>query len=230
MRPFWVSEVVERHGEQILYINPLPEKYCTFDCVFCPIEQRTIKKTEDSFTFKETASFMHEVEQILKKSKVDKLFILPDGEGLANRDIKAIIDLGKSYGCKIKIITNGYVLNKHEYKEVLKDCDEVIGELMTTNEIDFQRLQRPIKGYTLEAYVNNLADFRKDFKGAFNLSITLLKNHSDNDKSLEFFKEAVKLIKPNHVYIETPDEGKLQQAFGVDEAVIERFQAELNNR
>lgn len=228
MKPFWISEIVERYGERTLYVNPLPAKYCTFDCVFCPIEERTSIKTQDSFCFDETADFLLELESILKKGDIDKLFICPDGEGLANADLKEIVNLAKVSGCKVKIISNGYILNYPKYKETLLMCDEVIGELMTVTEEDFQRLQRPIEGYTLKAYLDNMESFRKDYKGEFNLSVTLLKNHSDSETALDFFKDAVFRLSPNNVYIETPDEGKLQQAFGVDEEIVEHFKAELN--
>lgn len=228
MKPFWVSEIVERYGEKILYVNPLPEKYCTFDCVFCPIEERTVKKTEDNFHFEETSNILKQIENILSKNKVETVFIIPEGEGLANSDLGAIINLVKSLGSKVKIITNGYILNNPQYKTLMLKCDEVIGELMTAKAEDFQKLQRPIEGYTLHAYVENMAAFRQDFYGEFNLSITLLKNYSDNEAALKFFKQAVDKIKPTNVYIETPEEGKLKQAFGVDEATIEYFKVELN--
>lgn len=230
MNPFWISEIAERNGEKTLYINPLPDKYCTFDCVFCPIEARTIKKTEDSFAFEGTADFFKKLEDVLKTSHVDKVYILPDGEGLANKDLEAIIHLIKSHGCKVRIITNGYILNNPSYTDIMKQCDEVIGELMTVTEKDFHKLQRPIESYTLSAHVSNMAAFRESYKGVFDLSITLLKNYSDSDAALEFFKAAVRKINPDHVFVESPDEGKLQQAFGVDETVIEAFKEALNNR
>jgi wyosine [tRNA(Phe)-imidazoG37] synthetase (radical SAM superfamily) len=230
MKPFWVSEVQERYGEKTLYVNPLPEKICTFDCVFCPAQERTINKTDNSFHFKETEVLLQEIESILKSTAVDTVFIMPDGEGLANEDLESIINLIKSYHCKVKIITNGYILNHPKYKQLMLKCDEVIGELMTITEEDFQKLQRPINGYTLKAYVESMAAFRQAYSGEFNLSVTILKNYSDSERALDFFKDAIKLLMPKHVYIETPEEGRLQQAFGVDEAIIEKFKSELNSK
>jgi hypothetical protein len=42
MKPFWVSEIEENHGEHILYVNPLPEKLCTFDCVFVQLRKEPL--------------------------------------------------------------------------------------------------------------------------------------------------------------------------------------------
>lgn len=227
MDPFWISEIEDRKGEKVLYINPLPEKCCTFDCVFCPIEERTINKTEQSFFFEGTKAMLEKLEVILKENKVDKIYILPDGEGLANAELPAIILLAKQAGCKLRIITNGYILNHPLYKDIMLQCDEVIGELMTVREEDFQRLQRPLEGYTLQDYVNNMHQFRKAFKGMFDLSITLLKNYSDDKQALDFFKSAVCLLKPSNIYVETPEEGKLKQAFGVEQEIVDKFKSEL---
>jgi wyosine [tRNA(Phe)-imidazoG37] synthetase (radical SAM superfamily) len=75
-----------------------------------------------------------------------------------------------------------------------------------------------------------MAAFRQAYSGEFNLSVTILKNYSDSERALDFFKDAIKLLMPKHVYIETPEEGRLQQAFGVDEAIIEKFKSELNSK
>lgn len=229
MKPFWISDIRDRHGMKTIYINPLPEKHCTFDCVFCPIEVRTAVKTEESFHFDGSAGMLKELENALRANTVDQVFIMPDGEGLANAELADIIAMAKKHHAKVKIITNGYLLNHPLYKDTMLSCDEIIGELMTIKEDDFQKLQRPVAGYTLQSYVENMIDFCRVYKGEFNLSITLLKKYSDSDEALEFFKEAIKKLKPKHVYIETPEEGKLQEAFGVDAATAKRFEKELND-
>lgn len=53
MKPFSIGEVyLNKNNERIRDINPLPENYCSFDCVFCPLG-RTKVKTDKTFNFKE---------------------------------------------------------------------------------------------------------------------------------------------------------------------------------
>ena len=37
MELFTYKDIYDEAGKRILEVNILPEKYCTFDCVFCPI-------------------------------------------------------------------------------------------------------------------------------------------------------------------------------------------------
>jgi wyosine [tRNA(Phe)-imidazoG37] synthetase (radical SAM superfamily) len=103
-------------------------------------------------------------------------------------------------------------------------CDEVIGELAVTNERDFHKLLRPIEGYTLEEYVNNMAEFRKWFSGKFTLDITIIKNYSDSDESVDIFRGMIQKISPDEVYFETPDEDRLKGAFQVSEERLKEIE------
>ncbi len=40
---FSYKNIYVEDGKKILEMNILPEKYCNFDCVFCPIEGQKIK-------------------------------------------------------------------------------------------------------------------------------------------------------------------------------------------
>lgn len=214
MEGFSISNLYVENGCNVIDINPLPEDYCSFDCVFCPLG-RTAVKTDQMFFFKETKEFINRLEEILHNSKVDIVFINPDGEGLANGELIDIIRLIKEKNIKVRLLSNGYIFNRKEFRETLLMCDEVIGELAVTNERDFHKLLRPIEGYTLEEYVNNMAEFRKWFSGKFILDITILKNYSDSHESVNIFREMIEKISPDQVYFETPDEERLKGAFQV---------------
>jgi len=182
--------------------------------VFCPFG-RTIVKTDKTFYFEETKEFINKLTKILDDSKLDVVFINPDGESLANADIQAVIKLIKNKNVKVRLLSNGYILNNNEYRNILEMCDEVVGELAVTNEKDFQKLLRPLKGYTLVQYVDNMSEFRKWFKGKFILDITILKKYSDSDKSIEIFKTMITKLSPSEVFFETPDEERFKGLFQV---------------
>lgn len=226
MKPFSISKTYEENNVRTVYINPLPDKYCSFDCVFCPLG-RTTHKTDTSYKFEGTEDFLIQLRNKLSGEKIDEVFINPAGEGLANSELGKVIGLIKSFGCRIKILSNGYVVNRKENQELLRLCDEVVVELMTVTEEDFQRLNRPLEGYTLKAYVDNMAAFNRSFDGQLTLSITLLKKYSDSEAALSFFRDAIDRIKPDKVYFETPEEEKLRKALGVDEETLDRFRKEL---
>ncbi|MFA9398218.1 MAG: radical SAM protein [Clostridiaceae bacterium] len=217
MKSFSIGEVyLNRNKEKVIDINPLPENYCSFDCVFCSLG-RTKVKTDKMFNFEETKKLLHSLEEILKKENIDIVFINPDGDLLAQSKILDVIKLIKKYNVKVKIISNGYLFNRYEYKKILNNCDEIIGELAVTNEEYFQKIQRPLEGYTLEEYISNMESFNKQYRGKFILDISILKNYSDSNEDVKKFKEFIKKINPDEILVETPYDGKLKNAFGIDE-------------
>lgn len=228
MKAFSIGKVyVDENMDKVVDINPLPENYCSFDCVFCPFG-RTQVKMDQTFDFKEMDVFLGDLEELLKDKTIDVVFINPNGESLANERILDVIQLIKKHAVKVKILSNGYVFNRQEYKEALNLCDHVIGEFAVTNEEHFQKLQRPLQGYTFEKYVSNMEKFNKQYKGTFVLDITILKNYSDSNENVEKFKEIIRRIKPDEIIVQTPDEGELKEAFGINAARLKEIENQLN--
>ena len=227
MEPFSISSVyLDARGMRCVDINPLPENYCSFDCVFCPLG-RTGVKTEDSFSFDETSGFLLKLEEILGRERVQCVFINPDGEALANSQIMDIIRMLKDKKLAVKLLCNGYLMNREKYRSILNECDEVIGELAVTTEEKFQKIQRPLEGYTLEKYISNMADFNKQYSGKFILDITILKDISDTDEDIENFKCYIDRIKPHHLLIETPG-GSLKRSLGISQERIDEITQRLS--
>lgn len=228
MKPFSIGEVyLNENKEKVVDINPLPKNYCSFDCVFCPLG-RTKVKTDMTFDFKEAEVLLDNLEKLLKNKDIDIIFINPDGEALAYSRVLDIINIIKKYNVRVKIISNGYLFNRKEYKNILNQCDEVIGELAVTSEEHFQKIQRPIRGYTFEEYVSNMESFNKQYKGKFILDITILKNYSDSNEEVEKFKEFIKRIKPDEILVQTPDKEKFKKAFGICESRLKDIENQLN--
>ena len=189
-------------------------------------EQRS--KTDDPRDFKETDAFMEKLGKVLDHEDIDLVFINPDGELFAQKRITEIIHLIKSHGSKVGIISNGYMFNREEYIPVLNSCDEVTGELAVTTETNFQNLQRPLPGYTLEKLVSNMSSFNSQYQGKFILDITILKDHSDSDEDVERFQEFIQRIEPDKIYVHTPGKGKLKSAFGIKHAKLQEIRDLLN--
>jgi len=226
MEGFSISDVYFSNGCRMIDINPLPEDYCSFDCVFCPLG-RTAVKTDQMHFFEETREFINRLKAFLDSNEVDIVFINPDGEGLANIELKEVIKAIKERKIKVALLSNGYILNRKETREALSMCDEVTGELAVTNENDFNKLLRPIEGYTLAEHVNTMAEFRKWFKGKFILDINIIKNYSDSDVSVEIFKDMIGRISPDEVYFGTPDDERFKGAFQVSEKRLEEIRQKL---
>ena len=55
MEQFTYKPIYKEEGRRILELNILPEKYCNFDCVFCPIG-RSAHKPVDTVEFEPVTS------------------------------------------------------------------------------------------------------------------------------------------------------------------------------
>lgn len=228
MDPFSISEIyLNEHNERVIHINPLPENCCTFDCVFCPLGKTKVK-TDEPLDFNETEDFLTRLEDVLKNKDMDLVFIDPDGDMFAQGRVSEIVQMIKEHDLKVRIISNGYLFNRVENRPVLNMCDEVIGELAVTKEEDFQKLQRPLPGYTLEELVSNMAKFNSQYQGQFILDITILKDYSDSDADIERFKKFIRQIRPDELDVHTPTKEPLGSAFGIDSAMLQEITDQLN--
>ncbi len=228
MKPFSIGKIYFNEiNERVIDINPLPGKYCTFDCIFCPLGP-TKFKTDIPHNFHETGAFLKTLDNFLKQETIDVVFINPDGELLVQERILEVVSLIKKHNIKVKIISNGYLFNRSEYQIILNNCDEVIGEVAVTREKDFQKIHRPLQGYTLKDHVFNMASFNRQYHGKFILDITILRNYSDSHEDIEKFEEFIKGIKPDEIYVHTPSKEKFKKIFAVDETRLQEIKTQLS--
>ena len=88
---FSYKDVYVEEGKRVLEINILPEKYCNFDCVFCPIG-RSKNKIDVPTEFEDYDVALAELENMIDTTNPDLVFINSKGEALVNNKVEAIID------------------------------------------------------------------------------------------------------------------------------------------
>ena len=224
MGGFGYKDIYIEDGRRVLEVNILPEKHCNFDCIFCPIG-RSQNKVDTQKSFDEMDSSLRELESMIENTKAELFFINSKGEALVNDKIGYIIDLIKDKGLPVRLLSNGYLLGRDEYIEIANRCDEVLGEIKTITEEDFQKLQRPIDGYTIEEYISNMVSFNKQYKGKFIFEITIIKGYNDDEKSMQKIKNIIKEISPNKIIVARMEDERFKKKLGITD---ERFE-EISN-
>jgi len=224
MSGFSYKDIYIEDGRRVLEVNILPEKHCNFDCIFCPIG-RSQNKIDTQKSFDEMDSSLRELEIMIENTKAELIFINSKGEALVNDKIGYIIDLIKDKGLPVRLLSNGYLLGRDEYIEIANRCDEVIGEIKTITEEDFQKIQRPVNGYTIEEYISNMVYFNKQYKGKFIFEITIIKGYTDNEDSIQKIKNIIKEISPDKIIIARMDDKRFEKKLGITD---ERFE-EISN-
>ena len=223
---FSYKDLYIEDGRKVLEVNILPEKYCNFDCVFCPIG-RSQHKTDVQRSFPGTDNSIVELENNINALNPDLIFINSKGEALLNDRIDDIIDLIKANGKAVRLFTNGYLLGRSEYMKIANRCDEVVGELKVLSEEDFQRLQRPIKGYTLAEYISNMAAFRRQYAGRFIFEITIIKGCSDGPGSIEKLKDIIQEISPDKIVVAKINDKRFEKKFSITDERLEEISRAL---
>lgn len=219
----------DSENRKVMEINILPSKYCTFKCVFCPIGQ-TGEQTEETFRFGETGSFLSSLAARIDAEKPDVLFINSMGESFANAQLEEIIAFAKGKKVEVSLYTNGYPLGNAEFSRIASLCDEVSGEIKAVDEPSFQKLQRPLPGYSLETYLGNMTRFRESYKGRFTVYVTLIKGNNDDPDSVEWIRKALKLLNPDAVVFETFTDEKFGKAFGIPDEKLEEIKQALTGQ
>jgi len=221
MSGFSYKDIYSEDGKRVLEVNILPEKHCNFDCIFCPIG-RSQNKVDTQKSFDAMDSSLKELESMIEKTKAELVFINSKGEALVNENIIDIINIIKGKGLPVKLLSNGYILNLPEFKEIANMCEEVIGEIKVASNEDFQKIQRPIEGYTFENHISNM-------KGKFILEVTILKGYNDDEESIQKLKSVIKEISPNKVIIERLEDEKFKKKLGIPDERFEEISNSLLN-
>jgi len=216
-----VKKVFENsENKKVMEINILPSKYCNFNCVFCPIGTNGTQ-TDKSSRFEETEDFLSFLAVQIDEQKPDVLFLNSMGESFANDQLAEFIALARKKNVEISLYGNGYLLGYPEYARLASLCDEVTGEIKAITEEDFQKLQRPMKGSTLEQYWNNMLRFREGYEGKFTIDLSIIKDVNDDPESIEHIRRFLNKLKVDKVLLETFVDEKFGSAFGVSKDKME---------
>lgn len=224
MGGFSYKDIYMEDGRRVLEVNILPEKYCNFDCIFCPIG-RSQNKIDTQKSFEKIDSSLIELESMIENTKAKLIFINSKGEALVHDKIGDIIDFIKVKGLPVRLLSNGYLLGRDEYIKIANKCDEVVGEIKIITEEEFQKIQRPIEGYTIGEYISNMASFNKQYKGNFIFEITIIKGYNDDEESIQKIKNIIEEIAPNKIIIARIEDERFKKKLGITD---ERFE-EISN-
>lgn len=228
MNGFTYKDVYIEDGKKILEVNILPEKHCNFDCIFCPIG-RSVNKVDTQKSFENVDSSLKELESKLESTKAKLVFINSKGEAFVNDKLEEIIEFIKLKGVAVRLLSNGYLLGRDEYIKIANKCDEVIGEIKVITEEHFQKVQRPIEGYTLDKYISNMINFNKEYDGKFIFEITIIKGYNDDQESVQKLKDIIKEISPDKTIVVRMDDDIFKKKLGISDERFEEITKELLN-
>ena len=223
--------VPSRRLGRSLGINNIPAKICTYSCVYCQVG-KTTRMQVDRAPFYPPEEILrdveHKVEQAQKRGEsIDYLTFVPDGEPTLDAHLGQEIELLKSLGLKIAVITNSSLIWREDVRSELAKADWVSLKMDALTEKKWHRINRPQGSLKQKAILRDMAAFADDYSGTLVTETMLVKDLNDSVKNLRKIAVFLNNLQPHKAYlsiptrppaekwVHPPQENVLNQAFQV---------------
>ncbi|MBN1940642.1 MAG: radical SAM protein [Candidatus Diapherotrites archaeon] len=184
-----------------LGIDPICEKACSFDCIYCQVG-RAESKIAKRKKFVDGKKVERELQQALQKTKPDTITFSGMGEPTLALNLAEIQEIARNNSDHpIAILTNSSLLSIKEVRKDLQAFDIVCAKLDACNSRLFQKINRPAEGITFEQTLGGIKKFRTGFNGKLALQVMFIAQNKGNAKDMALLAEE---IKPDEIQINTP--------------------------
>ena len=222
--------VPSRRLGRSLGINNIPAKICTYSCAYCQVG-RTLQMQVQRRSFYSPQDICDEVRQMVKSSSdqalpIDYLSFVPDGEPTLDTNLGREIDMLRSLGKKIAVITNASLIWDEKVREDLAKADFISVKVDAVDEPLWRRVDRPHRALELEAILQGILDFSREFKGVLVSESMLLAGINDSERSLEAIAEFLAKVDPSVAYISVPTRPPAEKwaASPSEESIVRAYQ------
>ena len=200
--------VPSRRLGRSLGINALPPKTCDYACVYCQLG-RTTHMTVERQGFYDVGELMNEVERAVRAAlsqdeRIDYLTFVPDGEPTLDRDLGEMIGRVRDFGIPVAVITNGSLLWRDDVREDLSAADLVSVKIDAVDPVVWKRVDRPHRSLSLEAVLEGLRDFSRDFGGTLLTETMLVSGVNDGEAHLKELASFVGGLSAHASYLSIP--------------------------
>lgn len=215
--------VPSRRLGQSLGINNIPAKSCTYSCVYCQVG-RTRRKQSNRRDFYEPDDIFRDVQSRLSRAKeagalIDYLTFVPDGEPTLDMHLGKEIDLLKTLGVPVGVITNGSLLWRPDVRLELSKADWISLKVDAVDEAVWRRINRPHKALPMSLNLEGMLAFANAFTGTLVTETMLVRGI--NDTALEAVAEFLHLLQPSVSYLSIPTRPPAENwVQGPDEATL----------
>jgi wyosine [tRNA(Phe)-imidazoG37] synthetase (radical SAM superfamily) len=186
--------------------------------------------------FYEPREIFEAVQNKVEKAKksgqaIDYLTFVPDGEPTLDTNLGREIDLLRSLGIKIAVITNSSLIDVLGVRRDLMKADWVSLKLDSTRGETWRRLDRPYRRLQLAAIMEGMLRFAEDYGGDLVTETMLVQGINDGDEHIRDVADFLARLRPATAYLSIPTrppaEGWVRAP---DEEVINRAYQTLRER
>jgi len=201
-------------------------KICSFDCIYCQLGKTHIYSRERKIYIPEDL-IKKEIDLLPEDMDIDYITFSGRGEPTLALNLGKTIKIVKNTRKeKIAVITNSTLLHNKDVQEELFDADFVIAKLDADSEDIFLKINKPVRGITLDSVILGLKDFKKRFKGKLAIQIMFIRENTDYAQRIA---KLAREINPDEVQINTPTRPCGAEALNIDSLLkIKEYFSGLN--
>jgi wyosine [tRNA(Phe)-imidazoG37] synthetase (radical SAM superfamily) len=189
-------------------INNIPSKVCSYSCIYCQVG-RTDQMRVERCPFYDPADIVKHVKKQVsnaqkKGESIDYLTFVPDGEPTLDVNLGREIDLLKSLGIKIGVITNGSLISREDVRNDLMKADWVSVKIDAASKKLWRMIDRPHRSLSLDSILEGMLEFSKNFHGELVTETMLV--HGSYHSLVDINKTAsfISALNPDKAYLSIP--------------------------
>ena len=199
--------VPSRRLGQSLGIDPIPQKTCNWNCVYCQLG-RTTPMTNERREHIPCEAILSEVTQALSNhipGEIDWVTFVGSGEPTLHSGLGEMIRQVKARTpLPVAVITNGALLYLPEVRFDLNSADAVLPTLDAGSSDLYRKINRPWPDLTYKRLVDGLLEFRSEYKGKLWVEVMLVHSMNDSEAALRDLASVLERIQPDQVHLSLP--------------------------
>jgi wyosine [tRNA(Phe)-imidazoG37] synthetase (radical SAM superfamily) len=139
-----------------------------------------------------------------KGEPIDYLTFVPDGEPALDANLGKEIELVKSLGLNIAVISNASLIWRDDIRQDLQKADWVSLKIDSVSQETWRRINRPHKLLKLERILDGMLEFADTFKGTLATESMLIRGVNDSSEEIEGVSDFLAKLKPDMAYLAIP--------------------------
>jgi wyosine [tRNA(Phe)-imidazoG37] synthetase (radical SAM superfamily) len=189
-------------------INNIPPKLCTYSCAYCQVGRTTERRVGRDAVYKPDEILQSVQDKAARATQVqepiDYLTFVPDGEPTLDVNLGREIELLRSTGIKIAVITNASLIGREDVREDLMNADWVSLKVDSTQDRIWRRINRPHRTLQLGSILDGMLEFATAYRGELVTETMLVADVNDADEHIREVAEYLVRLKPGRAYVSIP--------------------------